>query len=147
MGDQTRAQWERERYKRIGIPTDDLKILMQVKHNAKNLDASHRIGPLKFGKASLIGLLPIIGDFADVLLAYWDVYLPARKVSEGNDMTAFKGRMKLRTVALGCIGSIAVVGDFAVTIIRWNMRNAAALEKMLLKRTGSFEAMMEQYKK
>ena len=70
MGDRARAEWEMERYKRVGIPTDDLKTLMQVKHNAKNLDASHRIGPLKFGEASLIGLLPIIGDFADVFLAY-----------------------------------------------------------------------------
>ena len=62
-------------------------------------------------------------------------------------MTAFKGRMKLRIVALGCIGSIPVVGGLAVTIIRWNMRNAAALEKMLLKRAGYFEAIMEQYEK
>ena len=147
MRDRARAEWEMERYKHVGIPTDDIKILMQVKHNAMTLDASHRIGPLKFGKAGLIGLLPIIGDFADVLLAYWDVYLPAKKVSKGNDMTAFKGRMKLRIVALGCIGSIPVVGDFAVTIIRWNMRNATALEKMLVKRAEYFEAMTEQCKK
>ena len=33
-------------------------------------------------------------------------------------MTAFKGRMKLCIVALSCIDSISVVGDFAVTIIR-----------------------------
>ena len=120
---------------------------MQVKHNAKNLDAGYCIGPLKFGKASLIGLLPVIGDFADVLLAYWDIYLPARKVSKGDDVPALKNRMKLRVVAMGCTGSIPMLGDLAVTIIRWNMRNAAALEKMLLKRTGYYQAMRGHHKK
>ena len=136
ISDRTRAEWEMERYTRAGIPAHDLKILMRVKYNAKNLDAGHRIGPLKFGKASLIGLLPVIGDFTDVLLAYWDIYLPARKVSKGDDMTAFKSRMKFRIVALGCVGSIPMLGNLAVTIVRWNMRNAAALEEMLLKRAG-----------
>ena len=81
-GDRARAKWEIERYKRVGIPIDDLKILMQVKHNATNLDADHYISPLKFGKASLMGLPLIIGDLANILLAYWDVYLPARKESK-----------------------------------------------------------------
>lgn len=132
-----------KRYSRAGIPAHDLKILMSVKHNAKTLDVCHRIGPLKFGKASLIGLLPVIGDFADVLLAYWDIYLPARKVSKGDDMTILKRKMKLSIVALGCTGSIPLLGDLAVTVIQWNMRNAAALENTLLKRAGYFETRTE----
>ena len=141
MKDRAKLEWEVSRYERAGIPAHDIKVLMKVKHNAKNLDAGHSIGPLKFGKASIVGLLPVVGDFADVLLAYWDVYLPARKISDGKDMTAFKSGMKVRIVCLGCIGSIPVVGDFADTIIKWNMRNAAALEKLLLTRAGYYEAM------
>ena len=141
MKDRAKVEWEMTRYERAGIPAHDLKILMKVKHNAKSLDAGHHIGPLKFGKASIIGLLPLIGDFADVLLAYWDVYLPARKISKGDDVTAFKSGMKVRIVCLGCVGTIPMIGDFADTIIRWNMRNAAALEKLLLTRAGYFEAI------
>ena len=141
MKDRAKAEWEISRYERAGIPAHDIKILMKVKHNAKGLDTGHSIGPLRFGKASIVGLLPLVGDFADVLLAYWDVYLPARKISDGKDMTAFKSGMKVRIVCLGCIGTIPVVGDFADTIIRWNVRNAAALEKLLLTRAGYFEAL------
>lgn len=136
-----------ERYSRAGIPAHDLKILMSIKHNAQILDAGHRIGPLKFGKASLIGLLPVIGDFADVLLAYWDIYLPVRKVSKGDDKTILKSKMKRRIIALGCTGSIPLLGDLAVTMIRWNMRNAAALEKMLLKRGGYFKTRTDHHNK
>jgi len=141
MKDRAKLEWEVSRYERAGIPAHDIKVLMKVKHNAKTLDAGHSIGPLKFGKASIVGLLPVVGDFADVLLAYWDVYLPARKISDGKDMTAFKSGMKVRIVCLGCVGSIPIVGDFADTIIKWNMRNAAALEKLLLTRAGYYEAM------
>lgn len=141
MKDRAKLEWEMLRYERAGIPAHDLKILMKVKHNAKSLDAGHQIGPLKFGKASIIGLLPLIGDFADVLLAYWDVYLPARKISKGDDLTAFKSGMKVRIVCLGCVGSIPVIGDFADTLIKWNMRNASALEKLLLTRAGYFESI------
>ena len=141
MKDRAKVEWEMVRYERAGIPAHDLKVLMKVKHNAKALDAGHRIGPLKYGKASIVGLLPLVGDFADVLLAYWDVYLPARKISEGKDMTAFKTGMKVRIVCLGCVGTIPLIGDLADTIIKWNMRNAAALENLLLTRAGYFEAI------
>lgn len=144
MKDRAKVEWELTRYEGAGIPAHDLKILMRVKHNAKALDAGHRIGPLKFGKASIVGLLPVVGDFADVLLAYWDVYLPARKISDGKDMTAFKSGMKVRIVCLGCVGAIPMVGDLADTIIRWNMRNAAALEKLLLTRAGYFGALKNE---
>lgn len=141
LKDRAKVEWEMTRYERAGIPAHDLKILMKVKHNAKSLDAGHRIGPLKYGKASIVGLLPLVGDFADVLLAYWDVYLPARKISKGKDMSAFKTGMKVRIVCLGCVGTIPFVGDLADTIIMWNMRNAAALEKLLLTRAGYFETI------
>ena len=136
FGARARFKWEMEEYTQAGIPAHDVKILMQVKRNAKILDANHGIGCLKFGRGSLVGLLRVIGGFTDVLLAYWDIYLPASKVSKGDDTAALKRKMKLRIVALGCIGSVPLVGDLAVTISRWNIRNAAALEMMLLKRTG-----------
>lgn len=118
MGEGARVEWEKAQYSQAGIPPKDLKIPMQVKQNAKNIDARHRIGPLKFGKGNLIGWLPVFGDFADVFLAYWDIYLPARKISKGDDIPVFKSRMKLRIVALGCVGLFPLVGNIAVTIIK-----------------------------
>ena len=144
MRDHIRVEWEVTRYKDAGIPAHDLKLLMKVKHNAESLDAGLRIGPFKFGKASIIGLFPFIGGFADILLAIWEVYYPACKISKGDDVVAFKSGMKARIICLGCIGTIPMIGDFADAIIKWNMRNAAALEKLLLKRAGYFEAIKNE---
>ena len=146
LSDKNKNSWEMERYTNPlwCIPECDLKILMKVKRNAKNLDAGHHIGPLKFGIASLWGLVPVIGDFGDVILAYFMVYRPARKVSKGEDVASFKFWMKVRIVSLGCVGMVPMVGDLADTIIKWNMRNAAALEKLLLTRAGYFEVLEKE---
>ena len=47
--------------------------------------------------------------------------------------------MKARIVASGVIGSIPMLGDFADTLLMFNTRNAASLERLLLTRSGYFE--------
>ena len=59
-------------------------------------------------------------------------------------MLAFKSGMKVRIVALGSIGSIPFIGDFADTLLRFNIQNAAALERLLLKRSGYFEVKAKE---
>lgn len=53
--------------------------------------------------------------------------------------------MKPLIVALGCTGSNPLLDDLAGTVIRWNMRYAAALEKMLLERAGHSETRTDHH--
>lgn len=85
-----------------------------------------------------------MGDFADVLLAYFRVYRKARKVSKGKDLTVLKSKMKGIIVTMGIIGTIPIAGDLTNTIIKFNTQNAALLEKMLLERSGYFDILAKE---
>ena len=79
-----------------------------------------------------------------MILAFLRVYCHARKISAGEDLFALKSKMKANIVLLGAIGCIPILGDLADTILMFNTRNAAMLEKLLLKRSGYFEVMAKE---
>lgn len=79
-----------------------------------------------------------------MILAYLQVYRKAREVSPGDDILAFKSKMKARIVLLGAIGSFPILGDLADAILMFNTQNAASLERLLLKRSGYFEVMAKE---
>ncbi len=80
--------------------------------------------PWRFGIDSLLGLLPVAGDFLSALLGLGVIW-QARKL---NAPTSLQVQM-LGNLGLDfLLGSVPVIGDIADVAFRKNMRNAELLE-------------------
>ncbi|KAI4214217.1 MAG: hypothetical protein LQ351_003302 [Letrouitia transgressa] len=115
-----------------GISEHDAKILFKVRRRAYRLDNAMTLPILhvKFGVTSLIGLIPVVGDFSDLALGLM-VYKTCRKV--GLDSTT-KRKMIMNIGIDGVVGLTPVLGDIADTFFRCNTRNLRELEKFLEKK-------------
>ncbi|KAL9599518.1 MAG: hypothetical protein Q9219_003762 [cf. Caloplaca sp. 3 TL-2023] len=115
-----------------GISAADAKILLKVRRRAYRLDNSMTVPVLhvKYGVSSLIGLLPVVGDFADVLLGL-TVYNTCRKAGLDKATTS---KMLFNIGLDGVLGLIPLLGDVADTFFRCNTRNLIELEKFLTRK-------------
>ena len=115
-----------------GISPADAKILLKVRRRAYRLDNSMTVPVLrvKYGLSSVIGLLPVVGDFADVLLGL-TIYNTCRKAGLDKATTS---KMLFNIGLDGVLGLVPLLGDVADTFFRCNTRNLIELEKFLTKK-------------
>ncbi|KAJ5335790.1 uncharacterized protein N7506_005726 [Penicillium brevicompactum] len=113
-----------------GLSENDTMVLAKVKRRAYMLDyALFNLCGIHFGWGSVIGLVPLIGDFSDFLLAT----LVVRTCGEIDGGLPIALRLKMiGNIALDLIiGLTPFIGDLADAIYKANMRNAHILESYL----------------
>jgi len=85
---------------------------------------------LQFGISSLIAIIPVIGDFADALLALMVI----RTAKQADIPQTLVMQMFFNVVVDFLIGLVPFVGDLADVAFKANTRNAALLEQHLRER-------------
>lgn len=86
----------------------------------------------RFGLSPLIGLLPVIGDFAGLILSLYVLY-EARKIGASRTVQ----RKIIRNMMIEFIvGMIPVFGDAFDAVYKANTRNTMILRHYLLKQLG-----------
>jgi len=118
-----------------GLSKRDAKILKKVKSRAHYLDKGFGLCGMRFGWTFLIGLLPFVGDFADLILNYTLVVRIAKQ-AELPDWLLH--RMYLNNLVSAAAGFIPVIGDVVLATYKANSRNAALLEEFLRIRGEEF---------
>jgi len=83
---------------------------------------------MRFGWAFIIGLLPLVGDFADIGLNH---YLVLRKARQADLPGWLVRRMLMNNLVSAGVGFVPVAGDVVLAIFKANSRNAALLEEFL----------------
>ncbi|KAI8952862.1 hypothetical protein F4801DRAFT_539601 [Xylaria longipes] len=116
-----------------GISAHDAEVLNKVKRRAYRLDmAFGSFMGIKFGWGSVIGIFPIVGDFADTFLGLL-VIRTAMQI-EGGLPFSLRLSMYFWLLVDLVIGLIPFLGDIADALVLANTRNAAALEAHLRKK-------------
>lgn len=123
-------------YRPPGVEDEhDIKILASVRRRSWHLDMSlfHWCG-FRFGWSVIIGLVPVLGDVIDCLLAYWII----RKANQinGGLPDKIKRRMYLNVAADFAIGLVPLLGDIADALYKANSRNTWLLEDYLVKKAA-----------
>ncbi|KAF2636313.1 hypothetical protein P280DRAFT_473157 [Massarina eburnea CBS 473.64] len=112
------------------IPEHDANILARARKTAYHLDfALFNFMGLRFGWASVIGIVPLVGDGADAFLAFV-LILHMLKIEDGLPKKIF-ARMMLNLVVDFTIGLVPVVGDLVDAAVKCNGRNVRLLENHL----------------
>lgn len=132
-----------------GISEHDGKVLTKVKRRAYRLDMSlFNCCGIRFGWSSVIGILPVIGDAVDAMMAL--MVLRTCQEVEGGLPSDVKTKMMFNIVLDFAIGLVPFLGDLADAVFRANTRNAVELEKFLrkkgaknLKRQGNAQQLID----
>lgn len=113
-----------------GISEHDGRVLTKVKRRAYRLDmALFSFLGVRFGWGSAIGIIPVVGDVLDALLAL--MVLKTCCQIEGGLPTALKIQMFFNIALDFIVGLIPFLGDLVDAVFRANTRNAVVLEKHL----------------
>ncbi|EFW98648.1 PH domain containing protein [Grosmannia clavigera kw1407] len=113
-----------------GLSEKDAKVLKKVRRRAYRLDMSlFNCCGIRFGWSSVVGFIPVIGDFIDVFMAY--MVVQACRDVDGGLPTAILSRMYFNIIVDFAVGLVPFVGDIADAIFRANTRNAWILEEYL----------------
>ncbi|KAK2604831.1 hypothetical protein N8I77_007729 [Diaporthe amygdali] len=125
-------------YQAPGVSDHDNRILASVRRRSWHLDMSlfHWCG-FRFGWSVIIGLVPVLGDIVDCLLAYW-IIRKADKI-EGGLPSSLKARMYLNVAADFGIGLVPLLGDIADALYKANSRNTWLLEDYLVKKARAVQ--------
>lgn len=109
----------------------DLALLRKV---AMRMDALFTIPGTRVtvGLDNIIGLLPVVGDLLSVVPSVWMIHR-AHKMGATPGALVY---MSLNTALDLVIGSIPIVGDIFDVVYNANLRNYAALEANLNRRTA-----------
>ncbi|KAJ2475867.1 hypothetical protein EV174_005124, partial [Coemansia sp. RSA 2320] len=83
-------------------------------------------GLLRFGVESIIGLVPVIGDFAGVFLAVTYMNTIRRRF---NVPPSIVSQMTVNIAIDFCVGLVPILGDLIDTLFKANMRNYVLVEK------------------
>jgi len=131
---------ERERSIPEGLSANDVAILKKVRRKAYKWDMSFRFCCFRtrFGWSFIIGLLPFIGDFADLLIGLY-IVKSCNKIDGGLPKT-LSGRMTWNLMVDFGIGLIPFVGDLADAFYRANTRNAWLLDAYLTEKAKALKA-------
>ncbi|KAG6852556.1 hypothetical protein C0991_010978 [Blastosporella zonata] len=111
-----------------GLSKRDANILKSVQKRAHYLDKGFSILGFRFGWTFIIGLIPVVGDAANVSLNY---LLVIRKARQADIPPWLLQRMFLHNIVGAGVGFIPLVGDVMFAVYKPNSRNAALLEEML----------------
>ncbi|KAJ2726161.1 hypothetical protein GGI07_000800 [Coemansia sp. Benny D115] len=118
------------------------KRLKQLRSRAKTLDSKFSCccGLFRFGVESLVGLLPVIGDFAGIIMAVMFMNsirrrfdLPANIVSQ----------MTINIAIDFCVGLIPLLGDIVDVMFKANMRNYTLVEEYVTKQREQASSLEE----
>jgi len=116
-----------------GLTPQEEKILNKVKKRAYRLDLClFSLCGLKFGWSSVIGLIPAIGDFADMFLALM-VFRTCCQV-EPPLKASTRTKMQMNIAIDFLIGLVPFLGDLADAAFKCNTKNAVLLEDELRER-------------
>ena len=99
---------------------------------AKLLDSQFQVGQVKFGLDAILGLVPVVGDLASMLLGLFPVYV-ARRHKLGKWLIT---KMLMNLGADFLIGVTPVVGDAADVLYKAHRMNYQMLEKAVEKQFG-----------
>jgi len=111
-----------------GLSARNVQTLKSVQKRAQYLDKGFSICGMLFGWAFIIGLLPLVGDFADIGLNY---YLVLRKARQADLPGWLVRRMLMNNLVSAGVGFVPVAGDVVLAMYKANSRNAALLEEFL----------------
>ncbi|KAF1960888.1 hypothetical protein CC80DRAFT_266627 [Byssothecium circinans] len=115
------------------IPSHDADVLARARKTAYRLDfALFNFMGQRFGWSSVIGLVPVVGDFADGFLAAL-LIIRMRQVTDGLPGKV-QCRMIFNLIIDLLIGFVPFVGDLADAYLKCNGRNVRLLEKHLDKK-------------
>jgi len=113
-----------------GISEHDGKVLTKVKRRAYRLDMSlFNCCGIRFGWSSLIGIIPVVGDALDALMAF--MVMRTCQQIEGGLPADVKAKMYFNIILDFGVGLVPILGDVADALFRANTRNAVVLEKFL----------------
>ncbi|KIM39371.1 hypothetical protein M413DRAFT_447300 [Hebeloma cylindrosporum] len=131
-------QKRRKRELPPGLSARDARILRKLKFRAHYLDKGFSFCGLRFGWTFLIGLIPLVGDVADVALNYLLIVRPATKAEIPPWLMR---RMMLNNAISAGVGFVPFVGDVILAVYKANSRNVALLEEFLRIRGEEFIKM------
>ncbi|ESZ96317.1 hypothetical protein SBOR_3297 [Sclerotinia borealis F-4128] len=113
-----------------GISEKDAKILTKVKRRAYRLDMSlFNCCGIRFGWSSVIGIIPVVGDFIDVFMAL--MVLRTCNTVDGGLPNSVRSKMMFNIMLDFAVGLVPFVGDLVDAVFRANTRNALELERHL----------------
>lgn len=116
-----------------GLTSQEEKVLNKAKKRAYRLDLClFSLCGLRFGWSSVIGLVPAIGDFADMLLALM-VFRTCCQV-EPPLKASTRTKMQMNIVIDFVIGLVPFIGDLADAAYKCNTKNVVLLEEELRER-------------
>ncbi|KAH8895090.1 PH domain-containing protein [Thozetella sp. PMI_491] len=116
-----------------GLSANDAAILKKVRRRAYRLDMSlFNCCGIRFGWSSVVGLIPVIGDAIDALMALMVVRTCGG--IDGGLPQMLRARMMFNIALDFGIGLVPLLGDIADAVFRANTRNAWLLEVYLQKK-------------
>jgi len=118
-----------------GLSDRDAKILRKVKFRAHHLDKGFGICGMRFGWTAIIGIIPVAGDVADIVINHQFV---VKKAKQAEIPSWLLRRMLLNNAVSAGIGLVPIVGDVLLAAYKANSRNAALLEEYLRIRGEEF---------
>lgn len=105
---------------------------------AHYLDKGFNLCGLRFGYTFLIGLIPLVGDFADMGMNYLLVVRPAQQLDIPNWLLR---RMLVNNAVSAGMGFVPFIGDVFLAAYKANSRNVALIEEFLRIRGEEFLKM------
>ena len=116
-----------------GLTSQEEKILNKAKKRAYRLDLClFSLCGLRFGWSSVIGLVPAVGDVADMLLALM-VFRTCCQI-EPPLKSSTRTKMQMNIIVDFVIGLIPFIGDLADAAYKCNTKNVILLEDELRER-------------
>lgn len=114
-----------------GLTPEEECILNKAKKRAYRLDLClFSLCGLRFGWSSVIGLVPAVGDVADMLLAM----IVFRTCCQADLKSSTKSKMQMNIIIDFVIGLIPFIGDLADAAYKCNTKNVILLEEELRER-------------
>lgn len=114
-----------------GLSPEEEATLQQARDQAYRLDLGlFSLCGIRFGWSSVVGLVPAVGDLADMLLAL----MLFRICCRAKLCFITKLRMQLNILLDLTLGLLPVVGDLADASFKCNMKNVLLLERELERR-------------
>ncbi|KAF8879324.1 hypothetical protein CPB84DRAFT_1751687 [Gymnopilus junonius] len=135
-----RGKQNAERFRALppGLSKRDARILRKLMSRAHYLDKGFSILGMRFGYTFIVGLIPLVGDFADIGINYLLVIRPAQKLDIPGWLLR---RMLLNNAVSAGVGLVPLVGDVFLAAYKANSRNVALVEEFLRIRGEEFIKM------
>ena len=99
---------------------------------SRSLDTKFSIAGFRFGWDAFIGFVPVVGDFASLLLSLYPVYLAGRH----NLGSVVIAKMLTNVGTDFVIGLVPVIGDFADVAYKANRKNLKLFRDAVDKKYG-----------